>query len=106
MFHIARCLLLIESLTLFPSVRAFAGQEARPPTPTTANLVVPARRSPPPSRVPATTAPTVTAEERRYAAREVQAKDLETFVGGARGIYIGSSALIAALLVVLILVLI
>jgi hypothetical protein len=98
---------VIASLAIFLSGPAFADSRTLPAASNNGSFVMPARRPPPPPQVPVTRAQANTDEAQRYASREVNAKGLETFLGGERGgIYIGSGVLIVALLVVLIIVLI
>jgi hypothetical protein len=101
--HIARSI-VIASLAVFLSGPAFAAA-ATPAAPTNNQVVVPVRRAPAPTGATTTTTASTGATQ-SYAARENQAKGLETFRGGDGGVYIGSGVLVVVLLVVLILVLI
>jgi hypothetical protein len=101
--HIARSIVIASVLALFLSGPAFAAAAA-PVAPTNNQVVVPVRRAPAPTGATTTTASTAATQS--YAARENQAKGLETFRGGDGGVYIGSGVLVVVLLVVLILVLI
>lgn len=96
----------IASLAVFLSGPAFAASVA-PAAPVKNQVVVPVSRTT--ASTTSTSTPSAASnagETRSYAQRENQARGLESFRGGADGVYIGSGVLVVVLLVVLILVLI
>jgi hypothetical protein len=96
----------VASLALFLVSPVFAVSGAPPLAAARSVATVPAGGSPTANRVAPATDTSNAGETQRYASREAAAKSLETFRGGAGGVYIGSGALVAALLIVLIIVLI
>jgi hypothetical protein len=96
----------VASLALFLSGPVFAGPSATSAAPSNVEAVLPVQRTPAAPAVPQTSRATTTSDAQHYASREVNARPLETFRGGYGGVYIGSGALVAALLIVLIVVLI
>jgi hypothetical protein len=98
--------IVIASLAVLLSTPAFADPGSPPAAPINRKVVDPARQLTAPTRGRMTTASGSSDEAQRYATRESHAKPLETFRGGERGIYIGTGALVVALLIVLIIVLI
>jgi hypothetical protein len=96
---------VVASLALFLAGPVWANSAAPQVTAIESSSTVPAGRSPT-TNVSRATATSSGSEAQRYASREPAASSLETFRGGAGGVYIGSGALVAALLIVLIIVLI
>jgi hypothetical protein len=96
----------VASMALFLAGPVFANSGAPPVSAIKNESALSAGRSPAASRPSPATQTSNTSEAQRYASREAAAQSLETFRGGAGGVYIGSGALIAALLIVLIIVLI